>query len=406
MFGRVSTVGMESLPLMTRVNKGASSSTFIFLHFGLGKKWDGELQTDVEGIDQQIKTGWIEVQSGLLVYPKVEIPDNIPDWCQDRGRVLIGDGTGYVGPLTIQEALKLNQVVRKNRLKETSIPNVSVSTGDLNISTATNNPYFEIISNESTKNQNDPRDLFGGACTEANWWKLTDSENYYDQNPPTANDGDDLDATTQSCSINLLAGNLRIGEPFDTFPFGVVVDIDNPNDYYVKLDCSLSSTAIAARSNYEYRYNDGDSETSTGATNIESYITLGMLNVPQEAYSGNNDEFVAVKLFGANNQAVYTYSNEPNIIPQTTETDVYSLTTKNCSIYLGSKKITFKMYGIKRRLVQEEDGGLAIPTVTVNNDEDNREFQFEITEYWPYANADGQPVWDTSTGTLVNSPLP
>jgi hypothetical protein len=404
MFGRVSTVGMESLPLMTRLNKRAPSSSFIFLHFGLGKKWDGEFHTYEYGFDRQIKTGWIEVQSGLLVHPKVEIPDNIPDWCQDRDRVLIGDGTNYVGPLTLQEALKLNQVVRKNRLKEISTPNVSVSTSNLNTSTTTNKPFFQIVRNETPKNQNDPRDLFGMACTELNWLRLGDSKTYYNSNPPQIDADDDWDDTYQSWDIVLFANNLKLS--VETFPFGVVVDIDNPNDYYVYLDCMYRCNARAFQYDAQFRYNDGDSELLTGGKNIESNIVLGMLNVPQEAYSGNNDEFERVKLFGANNQAVYTYSNEPNIIPQTTRTDVYSLITKNCSIYLGSKKITFKMYGIKKRSVQEDDGGLALPTVTVNNDEDNREFEFEITEYWPYANADGQPVWDTSTGTLVNSPLP
>lgn len=390
------------------------SSFFPFFFFGLGKKWDGEIQKNIYNQNIQIKTGWIELQSGILAYPKIEIPDNIPDWCRslprnnsniDGVRVLIGDGTDYVGPLTLQEALKLSQVVRKNKLKETSIPNVSVNTRDLNISSTTNNPYFEITLNEIPKNQNDPKQLFGRACTERNHWRLTDGETYYDQNPQTIDGDDDWDATYQYCDITLFADNLRIGDTFNYF-FPVVVDIDNPDDYYVKLDCSFISSARVGQVDTQFRYNDGDSERTEGAKFIESSITLDMLNVPQLAYSGNNDEFEQVELFGANNQSVYTYSNEPNIIPQTTRTDVYSLTTKNCSIYLGSKKITFKMYGLKFRRVQEDDSGLAIPTVTVNNDEGNREFDFEITEYWPYANADGQPVYNTSTGTLVNSPLP
>ena len=293
--------------------------------------------------------------------------------------------------------------IASNVRSETSIPNVSVNTGDLNISSTTNNPLFEITLNEIPKNQNDPKQLFGKACTEWNHWRLTDSETYYDQNPPTTDFDVDYDVTSQYCDITLFADNLRIGNIFNYF-FPVVVDIDNPDDYYVKLDCSFTSGARVGQVDIQFRYNDGASERKDSSKYIESSIRLDMLNVPQLAYSGNNGEFERVELFGANNQAVYTFSNEST--PQSTTTTTHSLITKNCSIYLGQKIIPFKMYGLKVRRVQENDGGLAIPTVTVNNDEGNREFYFEITEYWPYKNADGQPVWNTSTGTLVNSPLP
>ena len=64
------------------------------------------------------------------------------------------------------------------------------------------------------------------------------------------------------------------------------------------------------------------------------------------------------------------------------------------------------MYGFRRESNTQptEDSGYVTAPVEANISHPSPEFT--VSEWWPYKNADGQPVWDTSTGTLVNSPLP
>lgn len=320
----------------------------------MAKKWTGQTTTvDIlYGYQPEIPTlsGWYEInESGVVVFPPTEIPTDLPDWVVGTGqRFLVGEGSGSYGPFTLNEALYIYSTARGIVLDSYSF-DVSVSSGGRGTSVS------DWKKSPDSYEVPDWQSFIAAFPAVVGQYTYRDRNNYYTY---------DADGSTgdEPYFFSYVSGNVG-SQPYCS----IAIDVDNPKDYYL--------TGLP----YYYSFNDplfgGDIFGGGG------FIIEGEEDPDQVSFrcfiSPNNSSLVTGYLQGVDE----TYE---------------LLAPVTCSLEYGpNKNISFKLYPHLFYV-----GNRDLISINLSS------FKFKVNKYWSFANADGQPVYDTTTGEIINNPVP
>ena len=395
MFGRVSTIdlGMYSnIPDVTDYVLGRGVIA--------GKKWTGTLAPDNDFGDYtipQVESGWIELQDGDVYYPEYthsgpNLPDFVSMYREEDGspsdqsyRVLVGEGTPSIGPFTLPEAVYFYSVVKKIK----SEINFDAFTATAGGSTATITSVFEneYVQNYAGTNTSFSEPYYLFRVARKNFNSLY-GEGYNSTIPST---------TSESAYVQIVANARQYRNPTDSLMENtafIAVDIDNPDEYYIHglgfdlyIVCEANSSATTPPSAPEYGYSSASIFKGYSLKPhrwIFAEYTFDEQGQPQLVFE-LTDVGQTVQ-YGA---ATYTYVSIPH------------------TYTIGEITKTHNFYGIVTDYTSSYSDGESPPQPpAVSVQAPNPVFAIDATEFWPYKTANGQPVYDTSTGSITNSPLP
>jgi len=257
---------------------------------------------------------------------------------------VVGDGTSYVGPFTLQEVFEIYWRIKT--FKITGFPSASASstvdtfTASASIAGGTYTEATSILNNETDL----LKGLVGyGTCSQVG----------NDQEPPPS---DYYYGAFANAGASFTLSN--------SFP-ALIRHIQGSDDYYVSMDAQINSSAWGAPGGDSY-----------GVRN--AYISVS-LSKPNPDLGGG--------------------SIVPCDLPATEyhPSVTMSLATALFSITLtGGRVVTQNMYGFHAvddvhthmTFTNSLSGTLAV----------------EIDKYWPYANSAGAAIWDTATGEKLVNP--
>jgi len=374
MFGRASTYLL-----------GSSSN----IEFVLGKKWQSEYTTygdDDDRVNTQFLSNWINEDGS---YPPVNIPENIPDFVSSR-RVIIGDESTFWGPLSYEEALFVTRVSKT--IKLTDPPICSVTAGPTQAETN----WIELENRRDTSFKQYPYNLipFFGSILNSNYFNGFDADNTITDRYSR------IDARVDAPAQWGGAGLAPV----------IAIDIDNPNDLWVGLlaastDLYYYRPALVHSYAMRFRgknidYSDPDPNFNSSTTkdisvNIGNYFPYFFVDI---ALSEEQTTRIIISKDNPSYSHVYNYEYDEE---EFVYTQTASLIESNINFKIGQLSLSKKAYGIK----VEKTTQLNNP-VPVHINIGNLDINVEITEFWPYENADSQPVYSTSTGATINSPVP
>jgi hypothetical protein len=376
----------------------------------LGKKWTKEWslpeglsfgstlttqqeQTLNQNPPKKIEEGWIEFDrdNNKFIFPPIDdqllnnLPDGVgpdvpdQDWVGDTRRVLIGDGTGFVGPLTWNEACKLVHVAKIIQPTEEYLPTASASASVGSSSSSATSGDGTYTQQEDFPSESNPLSLFKTPSSLAK--SKSESISNQDGRPPF---------TLRSFAGAFFSCGASINTP------SIAIDIDKPEDFYVNF---IASSSVSASSSTAFAIYDGKSKSVSEYVSLEQtyYIFTSGSSVLFEA-----DNTTRTLVFNSSQE--YTTTRTENFPLSLERVFTIKEIKKDGSLKIGSKTLQLKMYGIR----QESQTTLTTYPTSASADANisHPPPEFTVAEWWPYKNADGQPVWNTSTGTLVNSPLP
>ena len=392
MFGRVSTVDLGLYANVT------DATNFVYgVGVVAGKKWTGSLAPATDTNDYrvaQVEPNWIELQDGDVYYPEYSFDgSNLPDFVslyrEENGRpsdksyrVLVGEGTSAIGPFTLQEAVYFYSVAKKLKPESDFSAAFTATAGGstASLSSLTETEYIQNYAGTSTA-YSDPYYLF--RASRKNYISVN-GNNY-------ASDSSSNSSENAAVSINTYARQyLRpYGGDMQNTAF-IAVDIDNPDEYYIdglgfdlSILCQASSSATSEEGGY------------ASASTLKEYL-LKPLRFRYVAYSYDEEtgqDELALELTQVGQTAEYggatlTYVSIPH------------------TYTVGEITKTHNFYGVVRVGSTSDSGGDNPPQPpAVSVVAPNPEFVVNVSEFWPYKTASGQPVYDTSTGAVLNSPF-
>ena len=393
MFGRVSTV---DLGLYANI---PDATNFVYgMGVVAGKKWTGSL-APANGVNDyrvaQVEPDWIELQDGEVYYPEYSFDgSNLPDFVslyrEENGRpsdksyrVLVGEGTSAIGPFTLQEAVYFYSVAKKLKPESAFSAAFSATAGGstASLSSLTETEYIQNYAGTNTS-YSDPYYLF--RVSRKNYISV---DGYNNAGNSTSNTSEGAVVSTNTYAreyVRPYGGNMQ-NTAF------IAVDIDNPNEYYIDglgfdlfISCDAGSSATSEEGGY------------ASASTFKEYI-LKPLRFRYVAYSYNEEtgqEELALELTQVGQTAEYggatlTYVSIPH------------------TYTIGEITKTHNFYGVIRVGSTSNSGGGNPPQPpAVSVVAPNPEFVVNVSEFWPYKNASGQPVYNTTTGAIVNDPIP
>lgn len=392
MFGRVSTV---DLGLYANI---PDATNFVYgMGVVAGKKWTGNLAPANNTNDYrvaQVEPNWIELQDGDVYYPEYSFDgSNLPDFVslyrEENGRpsnksnrVLVGEGTSAIGPFTLQEAVYFYSVAKKLKPESDFIAAFSATAGGstASLSSLTETEYIQNYAGTDTY-FSDPYYLF--RVSRKNYISV---DGYNNAGNSTSNTSEGAVVSTNTYAreyVRPYGGNMQ-NTAF------IAVDIDNPNEYYIDglgfdlfVLCEANSYATSEEGGY------------ASASTFKEYI-LKPLRFRYVAYSYSEEtgqDELALELTQVGQTAEYggatlTYVSIPH------------------TYTIGEITKTHNFYGVVRVGSTSDSGGDNPPQPpAVSVVAPNPEFVVDVSEFWPYKNASGQPVYNTETGAIVNSPL-
>lgn len=393
MFGRVSTV---DLGLYTNI---PDATNFVYgMGVVAGKKWTGGFAPANNTNDYkvaQVEPNWIELQDGDVYYPEYSFDgSNIPDFVslyrEENGRssnksyrVLVGEGTSSIGPFTLQEAVYFYSVAKKLKPESDFSAAFTATAGGstASLSSLTETEYIQNYAGTDTA-YSDPYYLF-----------RTSRKNYisvYGYN----NAGDSTSNSSENAAVQIVSNAREYLRPQDESNMVneayIAVDVDNPDEYYIDglgfdlfILCQANSYATSEEGGYAY------------ASTFKEY-DLKPLRFRYVAYSYNEEtgqDELALELTQVGQTAEYGGATITYVsIPHTYK--------------VGEITKTHNFYGVIRVGSTSDSGGDNPPQPpAVSVVAPNPEFVVNISEFWPYKTASGQPVYDTTTGAVLNSPL-
>jgi hypothetical protein len=397
MFGRVSTVDLgqyaNNPELVAYI---AGNGVFA------GKKWTGSYgpysETD---LTPQVEAGWMEFADDSYIYPEYSFEDlGLPDWVNCKGtegglilddapRFLIGDGTGAIGPFTLQEALYFYSVVKKIKPNQTHL---NLITGNAAGTVAT------VTINESSF---DPNNYGGTGSTAPVYLFIPHRKNYttlYAQ-------GSNNNRTKELYTYAFAQGQVYATQFYYKVFYGgiiyntatIVIDIDKPEDYYI-CNVGYNLTANADASATAYKIEDNSTKGSAYSYS-SSHYSLSPIKSAYYIFSFD-EETGESTLTQTLSQVGDTWTDAAG------GTLTYVSATMNYKV--GEITKTNTLYGVQSFSNNTGSGGEDPPSIPSTSVSVPLPTSFEVSasEYWPYKNANGEPVYNTTTGAIVDPVKP
>lgn len=332
----------------------------------LGKKWTGELSTFNDEFDQPtthpILSNWLIFdQYGKPEYPPTGLPNNLPDWVGGyKDRVLIGDGTGSLGPFTLKEVLYIYATARRIVIDNVSFQ-ATISNGHGQQASISELPLL------STGGTVESPPIYHSFPD--NYYPFND--NFYGEpyRDTAYYENEDLDQTpAPAYDYARITSYLFI----DPNHFAIAIDVENTEDYYLS-----------------YRYNTAGIQTE------ESFFSFRFRGSTVYEDAGDVEIASFSCVISARQYQVYV----PDYYNSGVTTEELSPVT--CSLQYGQNKTkSFKLYPFINYYGGSRD--LLGDRLSINLSS----LSLKIEKYWPFANADGQPVYNTTTGEIINNPVP
>ena len=398
MFGRVSTVDFSNY-----INRRIfDTDSPIRMGVVPAKKWTGALSDKFsEYQQQQIESGWIEVREEAedeygyaepyTFYPEYsqpadkKLPDFVNLYREEDGkpsfssfRTLIGEGTSSVGPFTLPEALYVYSVTKKFKPEITNLNEYTASAGEVSSSmsgvTSSDQDWNTADSNSP------PISLF--TSYQKNYINFYGRDLKTFSNPSTGAGTVSESGNSEtfiSTSYDWLLSPFSFGvTPNQTF---IAIDIDKPEDYYIgglgfylNIECRAGMSAV---------------RSSTGTTGSATSI-----KILRKIYHLKSRRYIDYYSFDALSEVGQTSGDWTYVkIPFT---------------YDFGNEITkqHNLYGVIEDVFDEYSSGDNPPPVSASVSFPTPDYNPKAIEFWPYKNASGQPVYNTTTGAIVNDPIP
>ena len=420
MFGRVSTVDLSLYPTMGQSIPYIVDGDFLTKNtFGIfaGKKWSGTITlvkeySSIATTPVQTEAGWIEYTDNdinQIYYPEVDFKlKKLPDFVngarsssdfEGEGstsllnttfRFLVGDGTQCVGPFTLAEALYAYSVVRKIEMDANFFTSVSAQTSNISGQLPAGTKTDHSTISESTE-------------TFSLFQRRKEYSEYYSAIS-------DLDYSSELDSYFSMQASIFGYASYVDYKYNqdfynpmlpaLVIDIDKPDDFYIYgIGYRVFVQANASSESYN---KDPDNSATLGTANTTALI--GHELIPERigrvylSYP-NYDE-------GDYNPVVDTFlQNVGDSYSSDWFTD--TLVSCDCTYKFGNITKTHKYYGFTgggTNTSTTGDDPPSPPSASVTNPLPT--LSISATKFFPYKNANGQPVYNTETGAIDNSPIP
>jgi hypothetical protein len=405
MFGRVSRT-----PIANHLAFYRSSNFGYGYQLGgvyLGKKHTGQfIESGYGGSYSAVINGWVEGPEYDRTYPDYSMPDNLPPWVKTKYlsggnmRRFIIDTDGLVGPFSFHEALRIYATVRRAVVKTTG--SLSATTPTLSASSADaedNTWQYPLVEYENEG----PLYLInaGNVSSSADWRFHSDSSSDYD--------GSGV-GTDASVSVELGVNPEYL---YADSLISIVMDVDNFSEYYLaglpfyyEETCSAqaSKSVKVARAGREDEFPDVfNLQQSYSNKTTALYYALGKFKKQVSAGFYVSGEMETAVLSSNGGSATFTNNGTGESSYSPKQTVTFTVVNKGVPFEFGGITKTVTVYGIKSE--REISWGEDPPAVSVSG-VGSSTVKVKGTDYWPYKNANGQPVYNTTTGAIINPPIP
>ena len=396
----------------------------------LGKKFTGQfyntgdLEDTTAGNSAQLLTGWIESSDGSVFNtPPYELPDGIPDYVNNfnivgyaganpylffKNRQFVGDGSGAIGPFTFDQAMRIFTVLKTFKVESSSYPVISATVGGASATTAgkiVETSALTVGSGTSFETEREGFDLF---ARQKRYFQAYAEDSAEDFSDPLLDEGYEKDVAVE-LFVNY--------EP--TTGINIIVDVDNLGDYYVSgIGFLLSASANGFGLNYKYSTIEGEfGDEDVYAEKDKVQTVRYILSPVQKEFTvptGSAPTSPSLKKLSAvGDSSTHAYDIDDSdefVTSQYNYSATYTYVSFPVTLNLGFVSIQSKIYGLKIDETSEQtfaDSGAPLPpTPSVSISLPNPALVIQATEYWPYKNAAGNPVYNETTGAVVNPPIP
>lgn len=405
MFGRVSTVPIRDyLEAVYRQSAyvGGDGGAGIYL----GKKFNGEY-VKVDGVYRPKLSGWVDVNetTGERSYPDYAFPSSLPAWVVTKeinssstivnaSRYII-ETDGSIGPFTLQEVLYFYSVIKKLK-PEVLNQTVSTSGAGFSLDVPLSNNFEFSYSPVFVPDENNPKDLFTPSLKGRSVLYSQDSK--YDDNLDEDGNGSAFDS-----AVEVYVGG-AYGGYGDTNIF-ILVDVDDLSKFYIggfKEPSLFDSGSIyngSAGVGAATSINSGPPDYIGGSSGKRISKSIYLL------IHKFKTEFNGTELSNVGDTASKTETGNNDA---STLTEVEYI--ESSAIFsFGSVSKTIKTYGIATTTtttISSGDSPPPLPDVTVTGLTPASPIEIKANEFWPYKTANGQPVYNTTTGATLNGPIP
>ena len=393
MFGRVSTVPLNDY--LAKSGNNISGGVY------LAKKFNDEYVKI--GLSSYIPkvSGWVDVDedTGERSYPDTTLPSNLAEWViskeysyysqtiENATRFIL-DANASIGPFTLQEALYFYCVVKALK-SEPFNQTISTSGAGFSLDVPLSDPEYEFTySPEFVPDITNPNDLFTPSLKgrTSSYYAGYKDENNYDE---------DGDGSSFSSSIEAFVGG-GYGSYGDT-NVTILVDVDKLSDFYILLE---NTAGLSGGDSVYYAYASCGASTSDGGTAQKSvysdaYVLLNKFKT----------EFNGTELSKVGDEASKTevLENGSTII---TEVKYFEAAV---NFEFGSVSKTVSAYGLETTVTTTYaygDSPPPTPDVEVTGVRPTSPIVIKANKFWPYKNAQGEPVYNETTGVKLADPVP
>lgn len=396
MFGRVSTVPLNDYL--------AKSGNYIAGGVYLAKKFNDEyVRTGLSPYIPKV-SGWVDVDedTGERSYPDTTLPSNLAEWViskeysyysqtiENATRFIL-DANASIGPFTLQEALYYYCVVKALK-PEPFNQTISTSGAGFSLDVPLSDPKYEYnYSPEFVPDITNPNDLFTPALkgrTTSFYTGYKDEDNY----------DEDGDGSSFSSYIEAFVGG-DYGSYGDT-NVTILVDVDKLSDFYIANTSANTSGLSGVNDSVYYAYASCSASTSDGGT-AQKYITsyaYVLLNKFKTEFNGTE-----LSKVGDEASKTEVLENGGTII---TEVKYFEAAV---NFEFGSVSKTVSAYGLETTVTSIRaygDSPPPTPDVEVTGVRPTSPIVIKANKFWPYKNAQGEPVYNETTGVKLADPVP
>ena len=353
--------------------------------FCVGKKWEGAFSGG-----RQSLAGWLEYSgSNNPIEPPYDFPSELPNWVNiNKQRFVVGEGTRTLGPFSLQEVLYASIVVRGIKTSESGgMPTASISGGGQSVSVSNSDYVME--------NKYVPDSVpfpLNYLYDKYEWGH----ENYY---------GEDDDFTFDG-PVVFYASAGRSSDSYSVYGGNLIIDIDNPDEYYIEVVQQPFRYSVGASCDGDINATDPEG-TTYARIYSRAQKSLGYsLSLERAKY----DIYGGISSVGESYTEPYT--NYP--LPTTTKNErKITIVSHTATLKLGHITKQIKLYGVKieeeyvgSRESDDEEDPPPPPAAEITLSAPLPSITYEADLFWPFKNSEGQPVYNTTTGAIINSPIP
>ena len=372
-----------------------------FNGFPFGIDWDGE-----------IWDGTYTDNGGSTNYYGNYIPDMVPNHARE-GSTLIGDGTAYIGPLTLKECVAMYWRVKKWKIDEVNASATAsypaqdlsyLSSGAFNIALVGKS----VTAPDGTETYTGQPSGEKGLCLPVSnnlrvMGELVDGESVYPV-PETGYYYAHLYGSVLTYTGNVL--NFYAVVVHEKITGSEVSD-----EYYMRCDMSVDARASTSQGfdfggggyngRLENQYSGLSLIKPAGVECINTNVPIGIPISYGVGMSSNYDTWLDWTDSASASTSFHYYDTD--------YTNTWDAITSSVTLEIPAtgRTLTIPIYGWKTTdtKIQRFYYYFAIPDPSLPTlSADAQGFSASPKEYWPYKNSAGDAVWDKDTGQQINEP--